>query len=110
VISLHDFIFLILPGCGGTGGGPSLVELIQGSSWDVVLSDLWTGAREPAGILFLALEGLQGDDRAGLGALRPKPLWIEAKLFTTAQSAAAKLFTIGAEDEEGSWPAFLRRL
>ena len=87
-----------------------MVELIQESSWDVVLSDLWTGAREPAGILFLALEGLQGDDRAGLGALRPKPLWIEAKLFTTSEPSAAKLFTSGAEDEEGLGTAFLRRL
>jgi len=76
----------------------------------VVLSDLWTGARGPAGILILTLKGLAGRDRAGLGALRPKPLWIEAKLFTILQSAAAKLFTIGAEDDDGLRAAFLRRL
>ena len=110
MISFHGFIFLIFLGCGGTGGGPSLVELIQGSSWDVVLSDLWTGARDTAGVLFLTLTGLLPHDRAGPGALRLKPSWIEAKLFTIFQSAAAKLFTIGAEDEEGFSPAFLRRL
>ena len=76
----------------------------------MVLSDLWTGARDTAGILLLTLEGLAGHDRAGLGALRPKPLWIEAKLFTISQSAAAKLFTSGAEDGEGFRMAFLRRL
>ena len=107
MISFHDFILFTFPGCGGAGG-LSLVELIQGSSWDAVLSDLWTDARDTAGVLFPILEGLVRDDRAGLGALRPEPFWIEVKLFTSLLFPAAKLFTPSAEDDEGFDSTFLR--
>ena len=71
----------------------SPVKLIQGSSRDEVLSDLWTGAREPAGVLQITLEGIAAVDRAGFGALRSEPSWLEGKLFTMPISLAAKLFT-----------------
>ena len=86
-----------------------MVELIQESSWDVVLSDLWTGAREPAGFLFRILGGCAGEDRAGSGALRPEPFCFEGKFFTTTAAVAAKLFTAGANDEEGSETPLLPR-
>ena len=49
-------------------------------------------------------------DRAGLGALRSPPSWLEGKLFTRLSSFAAKLFTTGAPSEQGPLKAFLRRL
>ena len=49
-------------------------------------------------------------DRAGLGALRPEPILAKDKFFTTSAAFAAKLFTSGADDGEGSLEAFLRRL
>jgi hypothetical protein len=42
--------------------------------------------------------------------LRPEPICFEGKFFTTSAAFAAKLFTIGAGDWEGSTTAFLRRL
>ena len=87
-----------------------MVNLIQRSSWDGVLSDLWTGAREPAGFLGPILVGWAAADRAGSGALRPEPILIGRELFTTSTAFAAKLFTIGAGDVEGFRAAFPRRL
>ena len=72
--------------------------------------DLRTAAREPAGILQLTLEGIATVDRAGLGALRSPPSWLEGKLFTRLSCFAAKLFTTGAPSEQGPRKAFLRRL
>src|SRR6476619_315537 len=90
-------------------GGPSLVDLIQESSWDVVLSDLWTAAREPAGDLLQTLEGLGKENRAGLGALRTRPLLAKGKFFTSSAALSAKLFTAGAAAEEGFAAALLPR-
>ena len=94
----------------GARAGLSLVKLIQGSSRDVVLSDLRTDAREPAGVLQLTLEGIATVDRAGLGALRSQPSWPEGKLFTMLFSSAVKLFTTGTAAEQGFPQASVRRL
>ena len=72
--------------------------------------DLWTGAREPAGVLQITLEGIAAVDRAGFGALRSEPSWLEGKLFTMPISLAAKLFTTPAGCEQGIPEAFPRRL
>ena len=73
------------------GGGPSLVDLTQESSWDVVLSDLWTVAREPAGDLLQTLEGLGKENRAGLGALRTRRLLAKGKFFTSSAGTLGKV-------------------
>jgi hypothetical protein len=88
----------------------SPVKLIQGSSWDEVLSDLWTGAREPAGLLQLTLVGIAAVDRAGFGAGRSPPSWLAGKFFTTSICSPAKFFTIGGSSKQGPRATLLRPL
>ena len=57
-----SFLAFVLMVFGARARLLSLVELIQGSSRDEVLSDLWTGAREPAGALQPTLEGIAAVD------------------------------------------------
>ena len=47
------------------------------------------------------LEGLAKENRAGLGALRTRPLLAKGKFFTSSAALSAKLFTAGAAAEEG---------
>src|SRR5262245_12962519 len=101
---------LPVEGDGAFAWLPSLVELIQGSSRDEVLSDLRTGAREPAGILQLNLEGFAAVDRAGLGTLRRKPSSPAGISFTRSICPAAKLFTSELPSEHGFAEAVLPRL
>ena len=101
---------LPVEGDGAFAWLPSLVELIQGSSRDEVLSDLRTGAREPAAILQLNLEGFAAVDRAGLGTLRRIPSSPAGKSFTSSIRSAAKLFTSELPSEHGFAEAVLPRL
>ena len=102
-----SFLPFPVEGCDA-GAGLSLVKLIHGSSWDVVLSDLRTDTREPAGVLQLTLAGIATVDRAGLGALRSQLSSPEGKLFTMLFSSVAKLFTSRAATGQGFPQAFLR--
>jgi hypothetical protein len=101
---------LPVEGDGAFAWLPSLVELRQGSSRDEVLSDLRTGAREPAGILQLNLEGSAAVDRAGLGTLRRRPSSPAGISFTRLICPAAKLFTSELPSEHGFAEAVLPRL
>ena len=58
----------------------------------------------------ITLEGIAAIDRAGFGALRSEPSWLEGKLFTMSISLAAKFFTTAAPSEQGLLAAFPRRL
>ena len=49
------------------------------------------------------------ENRAGLGALRTRPLLAKGKFFTSSVALSAKLFTAGAADEEGLTVALLPR-
>jgi hypothetical protein len=52
---------------------------------------------------------LEKENRAGLGALRTRPLLAKGKFFTSCAALSAKLFTAGAASEEGFAVALLPR-
>jgi hypothetical protein len=54
-------------------------------------------------------KGLGKENRAGLGALRTRPLLAKGKFFTSSAALSAKLFTAGAAAEEGFAAALLPR-
>jgi hypothetical protein len=75
---------------------PSCVDLIQGASQAVVLSDVETGAAGRAGELTLILLGWSKQDRDPPGAMRPWPVCLERKMLSSLFSfTVAELFTKG---------------
>ena len=75
----------------------------------MLFSQTWTAAREPSGDLLQTLEGLEKENRAGLGALRTRPSLAKGKFFTSSAALSAKLFTARAAAEEGFAAALLPR-
>src|ERR1051325_10780391 len=75
---------------------PSCVNLIQGASWAVVLSDVGTGAARRTGKLGSILVGWVTKDRAPSGAMRPEAFCLIRKSFSPPFIfGAAQLFTAG---------------
>jgi len=77
---------------------PSCVDLIQGASKAIVLSDVGTGATGRAGKLPQILVGCKETDRDPPGAMRPRQSCLERKTFSPDFIfSAAELFTDGEE-------------
>jgi hypothetical protein len=75
---------------------PSCVDLIQGASWALVLSDVGTDAAGRTGELCAILEGSDTDDREPPRAMRPWQACLERKTFSLDFIfRAAELFTFG---------------
>ena len=75
---------------------PSCVDLIQGASWALVLSDVGTDAARRTGELRAILEGFDTDDREPPRAMRPWQACLERKTFSLDFIfRAAELFTFG---------------
>lgn len=76
---------------------PSCVDLIQGASWALVLSDVGTDAAGRTGELCEILEGWNADDREPPRAMRPGQACLERKTFSLDFIfRAAELFTFGS--------------
>jgi len=75
---------------------PSCVDLIQGASWALVLSDVGTDAAGRTGELRAILKGSGTDDREPPRAMRPGQACLERKSFSLDFIfRAAELFTFG---------------
>ena len=75
---------------------PSCVDLIQGASWALVLSDVGTDAAGRTGKLCEILKGFEADDREPPRAMRPGQECRGRESFSPDFIfGAAELFTFG---------------